>query len=68
MDLEGAVKDDGVCVGVGGDLEGAAPWDPETRRISSTAGPSPSTSTSKLRGLLMEKSSLQGPTSASTSC
>ena len=54
--------------GVDGGLEGAAPWDPETHRISSIAGPSPSTSTSKLRGLLMEKSSLQGPTSASTSC
>ena len=36
------------CVwGVGGGLAEAAPWNPETHRISSLAGPSPSTSTNK---------------------
>ena len=46
MDLEDAVGEE--CVwGVGGGLAEAAPWNPETHRISSLAGPSPSTSTNK---------------------
>ena len=48
MDLEDVVEDGKECVwGVGGGLEAAAPGNPETHRISSIAGPSPSTSTNK---------------------
>ena len=46
MDLEDAGGEE--CVwGMGGGLAGAAPWNPETHRISSTDGPSPSTSTNE---------------------